>query len=387
MSTQSSAQSAGVPLVLHVIPTARARGAQREARALVDQLDAPGVRSHRLLTIFDGPSEVETDLSLGVDGGDSPAEGYDLRVVRTLRSALKRLDPVLVVAHGGDPLKYLVAAMFGTRRPLAYYAIGTFAGPRDRRLRIWSWRLLLRRVGTVAAEGDEVLAECVDLLGVPAARITMTPNGRDPEEFRPGEPTDSPHEPVIMFVGAFTEGKRPDRFIKVIAALRLQGITFRARMAGDGPLRAGLEEPARRADVELLGSRSDVAELLRGSDLLVFPSLPTGEGMPGVLVEAGLSGLPVVATDVPGVRTVVENGVTGIVVEVADVDAMVRAVAELVGDDELRRTMGGAARRRCLERFGLAAVAERWLDLLSPLLPASARPDTTVPGTGPGPGR
>ena len=93
-----------------------------------------------------------------------------------------------------------------------------------------------------------------------------------------------------------------------------------------------------------------------------------------------------VATDVPGVRTVVENCVTGIVVEVADVDAMVRAVAELVGDDELRRTMGGAARRRCLERFGLAAVAERWLDLLSPLLPASARPDTTVPGTGPGPG-
>ncbi len=114
--------------MLHVIPTARARGAQREARALADELDAPGIRTHRLLTIFDGPSEVPTDLSLHIDGGDSPAQGFDPRVVLALRSMVKRLDPGLVVAHGGDPLKYLVPAMLGTRRPLVYYAIGTFAG-------------------------------------------------------------------------------------------------------------------------------------------------------------------------------------------------------------------------------------------------------------------
>ena len=57
--------------------------------------------------------------------------------------------------------------------------------------------------------------------------------------------------------------------------------------------------------VELLGPRSDVPELLRSADVFVFTSLPTGEGMPGVLIEAGLSGLPAVSTPVPGAATVV----------------------------------------------------------------------------------
>jgi glycosyltransferase involved in cell wall biosynthesis len=381
MNTQSHSQWPGDPLVLHVIPTPVARGAQREARALADQLDVPGVRAHRLLTIFDGPPEVATDLSLRIDGGRSPAQGYDVRVVSALRSLLKRLDPVLVVAHGGDPLKYLVPAVMGTRRPLVYYAIGTFAGPRDRRLRIWMWRLLLKRVNAVAAEGNEVRMECTDLLDVPARRVTMTPNGRDTLAFRPRDSQESSGVPMITFVGALTAGKRPDRFVDVVSAVRRRGVDCRAQVVGDGPLRSSLVEPARVAGVELLGSRSDVAELLRGSDVLVFPSLPAGEGMPGVLIEAGLSGLPVVATDVPGVRTIVESGVTGIVVNVDDLDAMARAVAELAGDADLRQAMGSAARQRCLDQFSLAAVADRWLKVLEPMLPAGAGQKSLESGT------
>jgi glycosyltransferase involved in cell wall biosynthesis len=180
---------------------------------------------------------------------------------------------------------------------------------------------------------------------------------------------------VVTFLGALTEGKRPDRFVAVISALREQGIDCQAQVIGDGPLRTEMEELARGAGVGFLGSRSDVAELLRASDLLVFPSLPAGEGMPGVLIEAGLSGIPVVATDVPGVRTIVESGVTGIVVDVDDMDAMVRAVADLVGDVELRQTMGGAARKRCLDRFSLPAVGDTWLRVLAPMLPEAARPN------------
>lgn len=359
--------------MLHVIPTALARGAQREARALADELDLPGSRDHRLLTIFDGPAEVGTDLSLHIDGGATPAQGYDPRVVPALRSMIRRLDPVLVVAHGGDPLKYLAPAMLGTRRPLVYYAIGTFAGPRDRKLRLWMWRLLLMRVAAVTAEGNEVRDECTDLLHVPATRVTMTPNGRDPAEFRPRDPHGVPSPPLVTFVGALNDGKRPDRFVEVVAALRGRGVDCRAQLIGDGPMRSALEESARRAGVDMLGSRSDIADLLSASDVFVFPSRPVGEGMPGVLIEAGLSGLPVVATDVPGVRTVVEDGVTGFVVDVDDAEAMVQAVADLVDDAELRSTMGGAARQRCLDQFSLGAVADRWLGVLAPLLPAGAR--------------
>jgi glycosyltransferase involved in cell wall biosynthesis len=114
-----------------------------------------------------------------------------------------------------------------------------------------------------------------------------------------------------------------------------------------------------------------VADLLRDADLLIFPSRPTGEGMPGVLIEAGLSGVPVVATDVPGVSTIVIDGQTGVVVADDDLDGLVVAAARLLDDDRLRGTMGGAARARCVAEFGLDAVAAQWSVLLRPLVPPS----------------
>ncbi len=367
----------GVPLVLHVIPTATARGAQREARALATRLDMPGVRDHRLMSLFAGPDQVPVDLDLAYPGGDRPAQGFDPRVVARLGAAMRRARPAVVVAHGGDPLKYLVPAMVGTRTPLAYYATGTFEHAASRG-RVALWRMLLRRAAVVAAEGDEVLDQCRSLFRVPEARSLLAPNGRDPEEFHPAPGEAVPDRrkgepPVLAFVGALTTGKRPDRFIEVVAALRRRGIDVRALVCGDGPLADAVSGPAVAAGVDMLGSRSDVAEVLRGADAFVFPSLPTGEGMPGVLIEAGMSGLPVVATAVPGVRTIVEDGVGGLVVDADDLDAMVDATARLVSSPELRSTMGEAARARCVERFSLDAVAACWLSFLEPLVARGVR--------------
>ena len=371
------------PLVLHVIPTPLARGAQREARALADALDTPGVRSHRVLCLFDGPDEVRPDLTLGIADGDDPGVGLNRRAVPRLRSALARLEPVCVVAHGGEPLKYLVPAMVGRRRPLAYYAIGTYGASTARRAQVALWRALLTRVDVVAAEGDEVAEECTRLLGVPADRVTMTPNGRDPAVFHPRDDGRG-DQPVVAFVGALTEGKRPDRFVEVVAALRGRGLPFRAVLIGDGALMPRIAGPAADAGIELLGSRSDVAELLGRADLMVFPSRPQGEGMPGVLIEGGLSGLPIVATDVPGVRTVIEDGTTGYVVDPEDLGGMVDHLARLVEDGDLRRTMGEAARARCVDRFSIGAVGALWLRVLTPLLPAAIGAPDVAPAPGPG---
>jgi len=374
------------PVVLHVIPTGTARGAQREARALATRLDLPGVRHHRLLSLFAGPDQVPVDVALGHPGGDRPAEGFDPRLVARLRAELRRLDPTVLVAHGGDPLKYLVPAMWGRRRPLAYYATGTFEHA-ARPARVAVWRTLVRRADVVAAEGEEVLEQCRRLLGVPESRSVLAPNGRDPEEFHPPQTPAARDVPVLAFVGAFTTGKRPDRFVEVVGALRRRGVALRAVACGDGPLGPELAGPAAAAGVELLGSRDDVAEVLRGADVFVFTSRPTGEGMPGVLIEAGLTGLAVVATAVPGVRTIVEDGTSGFVVDVDDVDAMVEATARLVADPDLRRRVGEAGRERCTARFSLAAVAACWTAFLDPLVErgVSARRGRNAPGSRPGP--
>jgi glycosyltransferase involved in cell wall biosynthesis len=299
-----------------------------------------------------------------------------------LRSLLRHMDPAVVVAHGGDPLKYLVPATLGRHRPLAYYATGTFEHAANA-MRVALWRALVRRADVVAAEGDEVLAQCRTLLGVPPERSVLAPNGRDPDEFRPPAPSSERAEPVLVFVGALTAGKRPDRFIEVVAALRRRGVELRAVVCGDGPLAPTLAGPAADAGVALLGPRSDVALVLRGADVFVFPSLPTGEGMPGVLIEAGLTGLPAVATAVPGVGTIVEDGVTGFVVDGDDLDAMVEATARLLEDPVLRSRMGAAARQRCEERFSMDAVASCWLSFLEPLVAAGFNPrgGRNEPGT------
>jgi glycosyltransferase involved in cell wall biosynthesis len=310
---------------------------------------------------------VEVDASLDHPGGDSPAVGFDPRLAVRLRAALDRMDPDVVVAHGGEPLKYLVAAMVGAHRPMVYYAIGTYSGS-DRPVQLYLWRRLLARADAIAAEGEEVRDECIARLGVPARRVTVVPNGRDPEVFRPPDGTTASDPPQVTFVGALTEGKGPDRFIDVVAALRAQGAQVAAMMIGDGPLRPELEGPAAAGGVELLGPRADIADQLRRTDVMVFPSRPAGEGMPGVLIEAGLSGVAVVATAVPGVASIVKSGETGLVVPVDDVGGMVAAVARLLADPALRECMGRAARRHCLDNFSLDMVGRGWMSILDPVL-------------------
>ena len=185
------------PLVLHVIPTPAARGAQREARALADNLDTPGVRRHRVLTLFERPSEVSTDFSLGFRGGTEAARGFDPRLVIPLRASFHRLEPAVVISHGSDPMKYLVTAMIGRRHPLVFYAIGTYAGRTDRRAQLLLWRTLARRADRVTACGEEVRDECTSLLRVPAANVFLTANGRDPRSSIPPTQAPSPPSPQL----------------------------------------------------------------------------------------------------------------------------------------------------------------------------------------------
>ena len=356
----------GSALVVHVIPSPLGRGAQRAARLLVDRLDDPGGVRHRLLGLIDGPAEVELDLALGHPGGNRAAEGFQPRLARRLRSALGRLNPAAVVAHGGDPMKYVVPAVIGTGRPLAYCVIGTYAGP-PTPLHMWIWRRIMARADLVVAVGDEVLDECTGRFGVAASRAVMIPNGRDPTQFRPRSTPADAGVPTLIFVGALTPQKQPDRFVEVVGRLRSEGRSFRAIVVGDGPLAGPLADSAESYGVELLGSRSDVPELLRRSDMLVFTSRPTGEGMPGVLIEAGLSGLPAVSTRVPGAATVLADGRTGVIVE-DSVGTMAQAVGQFLDDPARRTAMGAAARRRCESEFTLDLMAERWRDALQPMV-------------------
>jgi glycosyltransferase involved in cell wall biosynthesis len=358
------------PVVVHVIPSPRGRGAQRAARVLVNRLDeSEGVR-HLLLGLFDGPPEVETDMSLDHPGGDHPAEGFDARLALRLRRVLSELNPVAVVAHGGDAMKYVRPAVMFTRRPLVYCVIGTYAGPVSP-FRVWAWRRIMARADLVVAVGDAVLDECIQWFRVLPRKVMEIPNGRDPSEYRPRSVPTSAADATLIFVGALTPQKQPDRFVDVVHSLRSEGRTLHAQIVGDGPLAGTLGPTAEEQGIEFLGPRSDVPELLRRSDVLVFTGRPTGEGMPGVLIEAGLSGIPAVSTRVPGAATILCDGTTGLIVD-DSVAAIAAAVARLLDDPTLRAAMGTSARSWCSSEFSLDLMAERWRTALRPMVVAQA---------------
>ena len=157
-----------------------------------------------------------------------------------------------------------------------------------------------------------------------------------------------------------------------MAKLRERGVDVQGVMVGDGPFL----EPLQRVSpdgVEFLGSRTDVPQLLGEADVFLFTSMTKGEGMPGVLIEAGLAGLPAVSTDVPGARAVIEDGVTGIIVPVNDLASLIDAAERLARNPDLRRAMGAAARRRCLTLFTLQSSVNLWQGRLAGLLVEAGR--------------
>jgi glycosyltransferase involved in cell wall biosynthesis len=363
------ARATGRPAhILHVLPIDLARGAQTYAKAMRDALDGPDM-VHRTVTIFGASSaSLGGDIDLEVIQGIGRRLGFSPTAWWRLRRALRRWKPDVVVAHGGEALKY---AGFARSQPtkLVYYKIGTSRELLRNPLRRGFHQWLARRADLVAGVSDEMVEEARTLLGARADRTVCIPNGRDPGAFKlQAEPTQV--SPVrFLFVGHLTKTKRPDLFIEVIEALRERGIDAGGVMVGDGPLFADLRSQ-KPEGLEMLGSRNDVPELLAKGDIFLFTSTTEGEGMPGVLIEAGLAGLPVVTTDVPGARAVVADGTTGLVVPVDDTGMLIDAAERLARDPDLRKSMGASARQRCLDQFTLESSLDLWRTNLEALTPS-----------------
>lgn len=359
-------------LVLHLLPNDVARGGQAIARDLRAGLDRPE-EEHRILTFFRSePPFLEPDYCLGLEEGRLRQGGFDPRVTLRLRRALDLLRPTVVVAHGGEPLKYAATAMDG-RVPLVYFAFGIATEAARRGPRRALYESLMGRADVVAAISLETAEEAQQVFGVPKSRLVLLPNSRDPSVYLPSKEATrdgGDGDVTLAFVGHLTATKRPERFVALVRELRQRGRPVRGVLVGDGPLEADIRDEAKGCGVEVLGRRMDVPAILSRSDAFVFTSVPESEGMPGVLIEAGMAGLPVVATATPGASTVIEEGVTGHVVPFDDFEALVEATERLVVDPELRGRMGEAARRRCEGCFSLDVVHRGWRTLLDSLVPA-----------------
>jgi glycosyltransferase involved in cell wall biosynthesis len=211
---------------------------------------------------------------------------------------------------------------------------------------------------------------------LPADKLLVIPNGVDVERFAAAQGA-SPASlalpagrRAIACIGRLEEQKGVDWLLETMRPLFTQMPEHDLVLVGDGPLRAELEALAARLGiserVHFVGFRSDVAEILAASDLLVLPS--RWEGMPNVVLEAMAAGRPVVATDVSGVTEALGGGAQEQVAPGNDPREFARKVAAILGQGELAARLGRENQARARAEFPLAAMVTAYERLYGALL-------------------
>ena len=219
-----------------------------------------------------------------------------------------------------------------------------------------------RQCATVLAPTRGV-ATALDARGYPA--VGVWGRGVDSERFGPEHRSEDLRfgvlgddaDVLLLSVGRLSEEKRIGVLLDAFAFLSRERRDVRLVVAGDGPARRELELTA-PAGVTFVGELrgAALAELYASADVFCFPSTTDTFGQ--VLLEAGASGLPVVAANAGGAQELVAHGVTGQLVAPEDPRGLAAALLELAADRRLRTRLGRAGREAALARTWDAAIAE-----------------------------
>ncbi len=237
---------------------------------------------------------------------------------------------------------------------------------------------LAARITTVS---QETLTEVMWLYGVPEWKITVVPNGTDPDAFRlvldPGtvkkEYGIHPLAPVVLFLGRLEYQKGPDLLIRAIPSIIARRWDVRFLFAGTGSMQATLSAMAHSMPVAYLGYVSDTERqrLLNSCDLVANPSRNEPIGL--VLTEAWSAERCVVATDVGGLAENIETFVDGIKVPVRP-DAIAWGISYVIEDPVRMQEMGRAGQKKVAARFSWGRVTRRMAGLYRQVLDEQAGP-------------
>ncbi len=216
-------------------------------------------------------------------------------------------------------------------------------------------------------------------LGLAKGPISAIGNGVDPARFHPAKDAAErqrlraelgagDEDAVILMVGRLVAEKG---YVELIEAMRhvdaklwIVGERLDSDHAGpvDAAVRAAESDPVLKGRVHFLGYRGDVPALMRAADIYTLPS--HREGMPRSVIEAMMTGLPVVGTAIRGTREEVVDGETGTLVPVDDSKALAAALARLVADAKLRAAWGAKGRERAAALYREDLVIARQLEAL-----------------------
>lgn len=329
----------------------------------------------------DPPAE-ERMAALGVDrvrvelnrSGLNPIA--DFKLLLAYRRILKRVAPLAVLGFTIKPNIYgsIAARSLGIPAIPNVSGLGTaflMGGPL-KTLVTAMYRFAFRRCEVVFFQNPDDVELFVENGIVRRSQARMVPgSGIDLRHYAPSPVPAGP--PTFLLIARLLRDKGIREYVEAARSLRPE---FRnARFQLLGPLDPGNRSAIQQAEldrwiangvIEYLGPREDVRPHVAAATAIVLPSYR--EGLPRALLEGAAMGRPLVATDVPGCREVVEHGVNGLLCEVRSADSLAEAMRSVIEmSPQSRSAMGAAARRTVEERFSEERVVEAYLAVLKPL--------------------
>ena len=372
--------------ILHLIQRHYRRGAELFASQLSSYLAIRGFHNV-LCSLYESNSdnfpipEAVDSLSIKARQAGLPAK-FGLLPLDLLKlvNIFRKLEPEIVLVHGSDSLKYAALASRFYRKPLMIYRnIGMASFWKRNSLQIQLNKKLLERFDAVVSVSKISREDFLKLYGLSPNKVFTIPNGIDLKPYQSlkiGQVRSqirhrlgiTEKDTLLISVGNLSPEKNQSELITLVNELR--EMSLHLVLLGDGPLRQKLEQQANEYQLQerihFLGLQSNVAQFLAASDIFLLPS--RSEGMPAVLIEAGMAGLPSVAYDVGGVKEVIETDMTGIIVPSHSYQEFKANVVSLLGNPEKRRRLGSLARQQYPKRFAMEKVASEYEALLLKLL-------------------
>jgi glycosyltransferase involved in cell wall biosynthesis len=355
--------------ILHLISSLKTGGAER---LLVDICKANdyGKNSIAVVIINDVVdhgllSELKVTGAQVIEYKRRPG-GAKLKYILLARNLIKQLKPQILHMHGDMVVFFGSFASLGMCHKTVCTLHATNLWRASLKGKITKY-IAIKLIDRFIAISEAVKDDFMLGTSMNGQNIKVVPNGIPLEKFRRREQSSDSSE-IICVARLESEKKGQDILIRALSILKNDGIECFCKFVGEGESIEYLEALAKKyslADnIEFLGNRSDVPELLANAGIFVLPSRHEGFGI--AIIEAMAAGIPVIASSIDGPREIITNGQNGLLFESDNEVDLAEKIKMLMDDNKLTKKLIKNV-RSCLPKYSIEKMCDGYLAVYNSL--------------------
>lgn len=343
--------------VMQIVDSLSPGGLERVAVNIANYLPTEKYESHLCTTRADGPLE-EVVLPAVQRLRLKRTGRFDLGAICRLKNYILEHNIRILHVHGSS--LFLATLIHSPAAVLWHDHFGRYA---TEERPAWLYRLATRRAAGVIAVNQPLVEWSLRRLKVPADRVWYVPNfvSEPPENIEVPALPGKPGSRIVCVANL-----RPEKdHLTLLAAMRAvpDAHLILVGQAGNPDYLQRVKDAMPNGSVTWLGTRTDVAAILRGCDIGVLSS--ASEGLPLALIEYGMNGLPAVATRVGQCAEVLDEGRAGVLVAPGSPDALAAALTGLLREPGRRKQLGQTLQERVRRQYSAGPVMEKVCEIYS----------------------